>query len=400
MHHMRAMPFIVLGLFGLYTLEFGVIGTLPVIIDRFGITVAQAGSLLGLFALTVAVLGPFIVLFSSRFERKQVLIASLAVFTVSSVASAFSTEFWMLLALRIVCALFHPMFFSASLSTAVALYPPGQSGRAISTAVFGTTLGLIVGVPAMAWVGARYGLAASFQFSAAVTAIAALGIVLRLPHIARGEPLSFSEQLAVLRRTAVWMSLVSAVLIFTALFAVYSFASEVLQSHLGMPAGIASAALMIFGVGGVIGNMFIGRRLDTRLLASALAQPVALAAIYVLLGVLDHPSAPTVFVTTAIWGAIHTAGLIVSQVWLRTTAPEAPDFVTSLYLTAANLGVLGGSVSGGFAIDGFGTGGATVAGIAFSLLALALVGLKASLYGTGWTKRGAPDTACPDADPF
>jgi predicted MFS family arabinose efflux permease len=59
MNPMPIMPLIALGLFGLYTLEFGVVGILPAIIDRFHVTISEADLLLGLFALTVAALGSF-----------------------------------------------------------------------------------------------------------------------------------------------------------------------------------------------------------------------------------------------------------------------------------------------------------------------------------------------------
>lgn len=56
---MRLMPpifFLALGLFGVYCIEFGVVGILPLIIARYGISTAQAGWLVGIFALTIALL--------------------------------------------------------------------------------------------------------------------------------------------------------------------------------------------------------------------------------------------------------------------------------------------------------------------------------------------------------
>src|SRR5882757_98306 len=105
-----AMPAIMLGLCGLYTLEFGVVGILPVIVERFGVTVSQAGLLMGLFALIVAIFGPFLVLVSSRHNRKKVLVFALAGFSVCSALSAFAPNFSSLMALRIVPALLHPIF--------------------------------------------------------------------------------------------------------------------------------------------------------------------------------------------------------------------------------------------------------------------------------------------------
>jgi predicted MFS family arabinose efflux permease len=130
MKPVRAMPYVVVGLFGLYTLEFGPVGLLPVIIARFHVTVSEAGLLMSLFALTVAVCGPLLVLLSSRFDRKKVLIAALVVFTASGMLWAIAPNFRWLIALRIVPALLHPVFYAAALSTAVSLYPPAWTGPA------------------------------------------------------------------------------------------------------------------------------------------------------------------------------------------------------------------------------------------------------------------------------
>jgi predicted MFS family arabinose efflux permease len=57
--------FIALGLFGLNAVEFGLVGILPAIIARDGISVTQAGWLVGLFALIVVLAGPFMVVLNT-----------------------------------------------------------------------------------------------------------------------------------------------------------------------------------------------------------------------------------------------------------------------------------------------------------------------------------------------
>jgi Arabinose efflux permease len=111
---MGLMPpifFIALGLFGVYCIEFGVVGILPLIIARYGISTAQAGWLVGIFALTIALLGPLLVLLASRFNRKRMLLIALTVFAAASALSAQVDSFAMLMLLRIVPALFHPIYF-------------------------------------------------------------------------------------------------------------------------------------------------------------------------------------------------------------------------------------------------------------------------------------------------
>ncbi|WP_207401589.1 MFS transporter [Phytopseudomonas dryadis] len=107
MNGTRPLFFIALGLFGLYAVEFGVVGILPAVVERYGITVAQAGWLVALFAGVVAVCGPAMVLWLSRFDRRKALTASLLVFSLCSLLSAWAPSFGVLLALRVPSALLH-----------------------------------------------------------------------------------------------------------------------------------------------------------------------------------------------------------------------------------------------------------------------------------------------------
>lgn len=375
------MPYIILGLFGLYTLEFGVVGILPMIVTRFDVSVSEAGLLMGLFALIVAVLGPFLVLFSSRFERKNVLIVALFGFSISSVLSAFAPNFATLMLLRIIPAMLHPVFFAAAFSTAVSLYPKERAGHATALAVVGTTLGLVIGVPLTTLVGASVSYEASFFFCAIATALAGLGLLFKLPHHVRATPLTFGKQLAVLRSPAMWLAIMATVLVFTAMFSVYSYAAEYLKTQTGMDGKTISVMLVIFGIGGVSANLMVGRLLGRHLLATAVVYPVVLAAAYLILLSFSSVSVVSMTLIVLLWGAAHTSGLVITQMWLTSAAPEAHEFATSLYVSSANAGVVVGSSVGGVFINTFGMNGAIGCGLLFAVLSLAVIALKAIFYG-------------------
>lgn len=208
----RSMPYIVLSLFGLYTLEFGVVGILPVIIERFGVAVAEAGRLMGLFALIVAICGPFLVLLSSpRIDRKKTLTGALFGSSVCSVLSAYAPNFASLMVLRIVPALLHPVFFAAAVTAALSLYPRERAARATALAVVGTTLGLVIGVPMTTSVAARFSYEASFLFCAVATGVAGVRVMSMLPRQKQDVPLSFGRQLAILRKLPLWLNIAATV---------------------------------------------------------------------------------------------------------------------------------------------------------------------------------------------
>ncbi|MDN2713208.1 MFS transporter [Janthinobacterium sp. SUN118] len=374
--------FLALGLFGVYCIEFGIVGILPMIMQRFDVTAARAGALVSLFALVIAVGGPFLVLLATRWRRKRVLVVSLLVFALASVASAHAPRFELLLALRMVPALFHPVYFSLAMVAAAALYPPQQSARAGAHAFTGTSMGMVLGIPLTTWIAAQYGYEASFLACALVNALAALGVLLFLPETPREAPLAYGRQLAVLRKPALWLTIAAAVLVFAAMFAVYAYAAAYLQQVALLTARQTGLALVVFGVGGVAGNLCAGRQLGTHVLRTVLLQPVLLGLAYCLLYRYTGADTgwPAWMVLLLFWGAAHTSGLIVTQVWLSSEAREAPAFAIGVYIAAINLGVTLGALAGGVAIARHGLQAALGCGVLLGALALALIALKAWLY--------------------
>ena len=373
---------IILGLFGLYTLELGVVGILPMIVARFGVSVAQAGMLMGVFALIVAVSGPVLVLVSSRYDRKAILTGALFGFSLCSLLSAYAPNFPTLMALRVLPAMLHPVFFSAAFAAAVSLYPRERAAHATTTAFIGTTLGLVFGVPLTTFIAAHFSYEGAFLFCAIATGVAGLGLLFQLPRQDRAGPLGFGRQLAVFRKPSVWLSIAAIILVFTAKFSVYSYAAEYLRSETGMSGETISMMLVLFGIGGVTGNLVAGRLLSRNLVLTILFHPVVLGVAYLILYGLGHASVATMTVVTLAWGAVHTSGMVITQSWMSAAAPEAPEFATSLYVSAANAGIALGAWVGGLFIDAIGMSGTIWCGLIFAILSFAVIGVKAAMFGS------------------
>jgi DHA1 family inner membrane transport protein len=370
-----AIFFIALGMFGLYVIELGLVGILPSIIERYGLTIVEAGWLLGTFALTIAVLGPFMVIWLARWDRRVVLVGSLIVFAGCSALSAYAPTYPLLLAIRTPAALLQAVFFSVAFTTARSLYEPERAAHAISMVFVGTSIGLVFGVPITALVEARISYEAAFHFSAITNAVAAIGIWFMLPPspaLGAGacEP---AKSFAVLAQPAVVLALLQVIVTFGAMFCLYSFAAEYLRSESGLDGEGASALLLVFGVGGVLGNLVAGRLLGRNLLATVLLHPVALALSYLALILAGGSGSVVLGVVCLLWGAAHTAGMVIGQVWATASTDDAPAFVTSLFVSAGNVGVMAGSSVGGMLIDRVGLFGAIYGGWVFSAMSVALV---------------------------
>ncbi|MBS3669973.1 MFS transporter [Vreelandella boliviensis] len=365
--------FIALGLFGVFTIEFSVIGVMPQIVTRFDVTLTQAGWLVSGFALTVALSGPIMVLWLKRYDRKRVLISGMLILALCSVLSAYASNFWALMALRIPSALLLPVFFSLAFAAAVDMYPTDRSAFAISMALMGESVGLVMGVPLISLIASQLSYEMAFFFCSAVCAVAAFGLLM-LPdeRNSRASENATSDFLTIFRKPTLWLALSTTGAILAAMFALYSYTVEYLSAQ-GLTESTVSFLLVIFGIGGLIGNYLAGRALDRQLVTTVLTYPALLACIYLALYLFAQNSLVVMLLLSLFWGAAHTAGLVVSQLWVAASGKEAPEFATSLFVSAANAGVMLGTTMGGAMITTFGMSGTIFTGWFFAALVPLLV---------------------------
>lgn len=93
-----------LGAFSILNTEMGIIGILPMAAEMYQVDIVQAGMLVSLFALGVAIAGPTMPLLFSRFNRKHVMLLVLGVFTICNALAVVASDFQLLLVLRVVPA--------------------------------------------------------------------------------------------------------------------------------------------------------------------------------------------------------------------------------------------------------------------------------------------------------
>ncbi|WP_335940332.1 MFS transporter [Streptomyces sp. PTD5-9] len=371
-----------LGVFGIITTEMGMVGVLPQVSAELGVGPSAAGWLVGVFALVIAVSGPFTTLLASGIDRRTVLAAAIAVFAVSNAAYALTTQYEVMLAFRVLPALFHPVFFAVALATAARLVPAGDATRATTTVFGGVTVGFAFGVPLSSYLAEHVSLASAFWFAALVNLVAFLGILRFVPAMPVGRRLSYGAQLGILGRSRTWLTIVSVVLVFAAMFSVYGYFAEYLGRVTHMDGTWVSAMLMAFGVVMIVGNFAFGGLLRRSLVGTAVAYPVLCLLVYVLVYAVGPLFAPMV-VAVLVWGAVHSGGLVVSQSWLGRDSADAPEFGNSLFISFSNLGITVGTAVGGWVLSDYGPRRLPWAGVAFAVAALLVMALRLSLDRAG-----------------
>ena len=336
------------GVFGILNTEMGFIGILPYIAEYYQVSVVQAGWLISLFALGVAVAGPTMPLLLSRFNRKHVMVFILGLFTLCNVIAVFAESFYVLLAVRVLPAFFHPVYCAMAFTVAAGLARTGEEPKMVAKINMGVAAGMVAGVPISNFLAEQFSLAASMAFFAAATMLVMLATLWFIPSLPVKERLSYGKQLSVLKKPMVWASIVAVIFLNGSIFGVFNYLAEYLGAVSGVAPALTSILLFVYGLCNIFGSMLAGNLLTVRPLATVKAFPFAAAFIY--LALLSGGSAwPFMGIVVVFWGILAGINGNINQYWISHAAPEAPDFANGLFLTAANLGcVLGTTISGKF----------------------------------------------------
>ncbi|RQO71720.1 MFS transporter [Pedobacter sp. KBW06] len=371
----RTLYVLALGIFGIATTEFGIIGILPQLSSAFHVSIDKAGWLLSAFALIIALFGPFMMMLVSSFDRKKTLALVLAAFAVSNLISAFSPNFNVLLIARILPAFLHPVFWSIGLATAAKSVPAEQSPKAVGIVFAGFTIASVFGIPLSAFIADFLNWQASFILSALINVISFAGLLWLLPPIHRPEKNKATDQTKIFRKRILWINLILACLMISAMYSTYGYMAVYLTQITHMKGGEISLMLLLFGIAGVAGNWLAGKYLSKNIDTTTLVFIVLLAIVHLLLFFFGSHFIPMVLMVF-FWGLVHTGGFLISNVNVTSSAPEAPEFVNSIFTSCGNLAVTIGSTVGGLTIAKAGIHQVPFTSIALLVLSLGILLMK------------------------
>ncbi|NLR66785.1 MFS transporter [Chitinophaga varians] len=342
-----------LGVFGITTTEFGVIGVLPDIAMAFHVTIDKAGWLLSAFALIVAFFGPFMMMLFSKINRKTLLLFSLLIFAVANVLSAFATSFYHLLIIRMLPAFFHPVYWSIALSVAINTGDKQNTSKAVSIIFSGLTIATVLGVPLATFISAMLNWQGAFLITAFINVLALIGIKIWLPPVTAGSPKVTGPQTNIFRNSLLWTNLPLAFFIITAMYSTYGYMADFLKQVSHMQGGTISIMLLLFGLVGIGGNYLAGRYMSRQPYLTTLLFLLLLSGVHLLLYWLGGSFMPMVLLVV-IWGLVHAGGFLISNIQVTSSAPQASELINSVFTSCGNLAVTAGALLGGHWIAGYG----------------------------------------------
>ena len=230
------------------------------------------------FALSSALLGPIATMAVRQYQPRYVLVATLLAFALGNLTIALVPGYAIIILVRVVQGMMLPVFVSVANAALAELAGPGRRGEVIALVNVGTVAVSVAGLPAGVALANHFGWGVTFSGLAVLGMVAAAAVGVTFPSMRTARPTSTSPaasarasttepmhaQVAILGEPAVQGHLPPAML-FTAMFAAYTYLAAFLQIVAALEGGGVVLALMGFGAAGLVGNWIAGRLNDCRL---------------------------------------------------------------------------------------------------------------------------------------
>lgn len=367
-----------LAAFAVGSAEFVISGILPPLAADLAVSIPIAGLLVSAYAIGVAIGGPVLTVFTSRFPQRTVLIWLMIVFSISQVLCAIAPDYGMLLAARLLSAAAHGVFFGAGNVVVVGLVPPERRGAAFSLFIGGITVANLLGLPGGSAIGLHFGWRVPFLAVGALGAIAAIVLFLKLPdtHQAGERRATFREQVRELRHQEVWLSYLTITFVMIGALAFGTFQVPIMLNVTGLHPDIVPIYLLIGGVGSMLGIYLGGRGTDWKPMPTLITVLLLQALLYftMLFAMHDKVWMTVNLLGTSILGFAFSTPL---QARVIHAAHSAPNLASSLISTAFNLGIAGGAFIGAMLLNaGVSYADIPAVGVVTSLLAAGTASLS------------------------
>ncbi len=366
------------GVFLMGTSEFIVAGILPEIAEDLGISIAQTGMMITVFAIGMIVGTPAMAALTLRLSRRLALGLSLIVFSIGHIIVAASADYTTILAARFLTALATGGFWAVAAVVAAQTAGAAMSARAVGIVLGGGMVANVLGVPLGSFAGQAIGWRGPFWALAVLAFVGAFVIYRLIPLDAPTKnPPSLRAEVKALRDLRVLLILVCCAVVTGSALTVYSFIAPLVTDAAGLPGSAVPLILVVYGIGAAIGSYLGGRIGDRNPFGLLFGAAGATFVILVALIFLAHLAAPAVvlLMLLGLFGMATNPVLIGKAVGY---ARNAPTLASAMCTSMFNVGTAIGTFLGGMAIESsLGVTGPVVVGAAIATLYFIPLGILA-----------------------
>lgn len=358
-------------LFVFLTTELMPIGLLTPLSESLEVSVGAAGLMVTAQGVAAGLGVPFIVAWTRRVDRRRLLTALLAVLAVGNLVTSIAPNYPLILGTRLIMGFASGVFWAIGVSMAMRIVPEKHANRAAAVVMSGISIATVVGIPLGTLLESAGDWRTTFMIWAGLSALVFLAVAFTIPSLPSANAVSVREVFELpVKNVQLRVVLVMVVFFVLGHFAAYTFVRPYLEESTTATVGFITVVLIVFGIGGAIGNFIGGQTVNKSLRGSFVAGGLLLIAALVMLLTIGT-SDVGVIAAMSLWGVAF--GVVqLSQINMTlAAAPETFEAAMSLNTMAYNTCIALGALIGGLFADH--TGVTSVVRLGIVLVALAVV---------------------------
>lgn len=364
---------------------FMIIGLLEPLAADLGLPTARAGAVLTTYAVAYAILSPVLVSVTGGIGRRRVLAAGLALFGLACLLPVLVPTETALHASRILAAAGAGIFTPVAAAVAAGLSAPGNRAKALAAVFFGMTMSQVLGLPLGSFIAYTFGWRAAFAVVLLVLLPCLWLVWTIVPRGLSFQPVTLHDLGRMMRNGRLMLAAGFTASFLTAGYVVNTFLAPLLSQNLGWGRDGITLALLVCGIGAVLGNM-MGGALSDRIGPARTLTFLCLAQLVVLPGFSALPlaggqatllSGALAMALLLLWSVFGWSFMAAQQARLIGLAPAAAPVILALNAAGVYVGAALGSAIGGMVLSGFGL--APLGLVAGALMILALAHLRLSV---------------------
>ncbi|MFJ6391247.1 MFS transporter [Streptomyces sp. NPDC091972] len=368
-------------LFVFLTTELMPVGLLTPLSRSLDISVGVAGLMVTAQGVAAGLGVPFIVAWTRRVDRRLLLSTLLAVLALGNLITSVSPNYPLILATRLCMGFASGVFWAIGVSMAMWIVPERHASRAAAVVMSGISIATVVGIPLGTVIEAHTNWRTTFALWAGLSLLVFLAVAAVIPSLPSENAVPVREVFG-LPATNGQLRTVLLIVVFFVLghFGAYTFVRPYLEDEASVPAGFITAVLIIFGVGGAIGNFVAGYTVNRSLRGTFVVGLVGILTALLLLRTVGDGKSGAV-VALVLWG-LSFGAVQLSQINMTlAAAPETFEAAMSLNTMAYNTCIALGALFGGLFVDHVGVTSVIWFGVVLAGASLLL------RLGTGREKR-------------
>ena len=320
-------------------------GILPELMTGLGISEAQAGTLVGFYAIASAIFAIPLISATVEFSRKKLLICLLIGFALSNVLVGFAPSYILAIVGRVIGGICAGVLWPMIAAYGMKLVDDEHKGLAVAVIMSGTTFGMSLGLPLVTLVGTNVGWRIEFLVIAILIILIALGSHFMLPEVSGEKRVRANSPLTLIKNKGVLIIILLTFISVVTNYGVYTYITNLVDS-INYSGGIGSAQVL-FGIGSILSVLIAGKIIDKHIKILCLLMLASSLLAFIFFSVFSSISF-MVHLGFILWGIGFGALVTLYQTAVARQVPSnASAVATSLQSASFNFSIMIASSLGG-----------------------------------------------------